>query len=273
MGNVIAMAVGLGALLAVAVGCLTVAGVRLRRAVIVAAVRAGAQLTLVGLALRGVLAAPATTVAVLVVMLTVATLTAAGRLTGFPDARRSVLAASTAGAAVTLGIIFGVPLLDRSARYLVAAGGIVIGGTMTACTLAGRRLFEAMVRRRDEVEAWLALGATPRQAVADLARTAIQEALLPAVDQTRTVGLVTLPGAFVGALLGGASPTDAARFQLVVLVALLTAETLAAVTLVWLFGAPTHIPDTDVPNAHGSRAGGPRTRGPRAGGPRAKRRM
>ncbi|WP_131746318.1 ABC transporter permease [Frankia sp. Cppng1_Ct_nod] len=237
------MAVGLGGLLAVAVACLTVARVRLRRAVVIATVRAAAQLTLVGLALRGVLAAPATTALVLAVMLTVATLTAAGRLAGFPHARRVVLTASAVGAVVTLGIVFAVPLLDRSARYLVAAGGIVIGGTMTACTLAGRRLFDAMVRRRDEVEAWLALGATPRQAVADLTRDAIREALLPAVDQTRTVGLVTLPGAFVGALLGGASPTAAARFQLVVLVALLTAETLAAVTLVWLFGAPTHIPE------------------------------
>ncbi|AEH10786.1 MULTISPECIES: ABC transporter permease [Protofrankia] len=237
------MTAGLGGLLAVAVICLTVARVPLRRAMVTAAARAVAQLALVGLALRGVLAAPATTIAVLAVMLTVATLTATGRLTGFPHAGRVVLTACTVGAAVTLGIIFAVPLLDRSARYLVAAGGIVIGGAMTACTLTGRRLFDAMVRRRAEVEAWLALGATPRQAVADLTRTAVREALLPAVDQTRTVGLVTLPGAFVGALLGGASPTDAARFQLVVLVALLTAETLAAVILAWLFGAPTHIPD------------------------------
>jgi len=31
-------------------------------------------------------------------------------------------------------------------------------------------------------------------------------ALVPGLDQTRTVGLVTLPGAFVGVLLAGASP-------------------------------------------------------------------
>ncbi|MFI6743032.1 ABC transporter permease [Nonomuraea sp. NPDC050451] len=34
---------------------------------------------------------------------------------------------------------------------------------------------------------------------------------MPALDQTRTVGLVTLPNAFVGMLLGGASPAVAAR--------------------------------------------------------------
>ena len=56
-----------------------------------------------------------------------------------------------------------------------------------------------------------------------------REAVLPAVDQTRTVGLVTLPGAFVGVLLGGGSAADAAAAQLIVLVGLLAAETVVAV--------------------------------------------
>jgi putative ABC transport system permease protein len=59
------------------------------------------------------------------------------------------------------------------------------------------------------------------------------------LDTTRTVGLVTLPGAFAGALLGGASAANAARFQLTVLIGLLCAETLTATTLAWLLGAPT----------------------------------
>jgi putative ABC transport system permease protein len=53
--------------------------------------------------------------------------------------------------------------------------------------------------------------------------------MLPALDQTRTVGLVTLPGAFVGMLLGGASAVEAGSVQLLVLIALLAAETIAVV--------------------------------------------
>jgi ABC-type iron transport system FetAB permease component len=41
------------------------------------------------------------------------------------------------------------------------------------------------------------------------------------------VGLVTLPGAFVGVLLGGGSPLEAGAAQLLVLVGLLAAEVLA----------------------------------------------
>ena len=95
---------------------------------------------------------------------------------------------------------------------------------------------------REEIEGWLALGATARVATRDVVRSAVGESLVPAVDQTRTVRLVTLPGAFVGALAGGATPGDGARFQLTVLVALLCAQALAATTLGHLLGAPRQLP-------------------------------
>jgi putative ABC transport system permease protein len=239
------LAVGLVVLAAIAVTVLSVARVGQRRAVLVASGRAIVQLTVVALALRGVFAAPVFVVVVLAVMFGVATWTAARRLRGFSGAGRAVLLACGAGAAVSIGLICGLPVLDRSVRTLVAVSGIIVGGTMTATTLTGRRLLDGLRRRRDEVEAWLSLGATPRQAVVAIARDAAAEALVPALDQTRTVGLVTLPGAFVGALLGGASAGNAARFQIVVLVGLLCAESIAAVTLAWLLGAPVTIPEPE----------------------------
>ena len=55
---------------------------------------------------------------------------------------------------------------------------------------------------------------------------------MPVLDQTRTVGLVTLPGAFVGVLLGGGDPVQAGVTQLVVLVALLAIEAVAVLVTV-----------------------------------------
>jgi len=81
--------------------------------------------------------------------------------------------------------------------------------------------------------------------VVPIARDAAAEALVPGLDQTRTVGLVTLPGAFVGALLGGASAVDAARFQVVVLVGLLCAQSITAVALARLLGAPRTLPEPE----------------------------
>jgi putative ABC transport system permease protein len=54
------------------------------------------------------------------------------------------------------------------------------------------------------------------------------------MDQTRTVGLVTLPGAFVGVLLGSGDPLQAAAAQVLVLIGLLAAEGVAVVTTVEL---------------------------------------
>ncbi len=240
--EVIRTAIGLLIMVLAAWAVLGVAGVQQRRALVVAAVRACAQLALVAAALRGVFAAPLAVIAVLSVMFGVAVWTAAHRLRTHERALRAVTLSCGAGATTAIAVIVGLPTLDRNTRTLVAVSGIVIGGTMTAATLAGRRLADSLRRRRDEVEAWLSLGATPRQAVRALARDAAFEALVPALDQTRTVGLVTLPGAFVGALLGGASAVGAARFQLVVLVGLLCAESITVVTLTWLLGAPRTLP-------------------------------
>jgi putative ABC transport system permease protein len=229
-------------LLGLAAAVLTAARVPVRRQVVVAAARAAVQLVVIGLLLGAVFRFPAATALVLAVMLATAAWTAAGRLRDLEHAGRAVLLSCLAGVVPVLAVVFGTGALAVSARYVVALSGITLGGTMTACTLAGRQLLAGLRTRREEVEGWLALGATPRQAVADIARTAIGEAMLPAVDQTRTVGLVTLPGAFVGALFGGASPLAAARFQLVVLVALLCAEALAASSLLWQLGAPRWLP-------------------------------
>jgi putative ABC transport system permease protein len=237
------LAVGLLVLMGIALAVLTAAGVAQRRAVVIASVRAVVQLAVVALALRGVFAEPVFVVAAVAVMFGVAVWTAGRRLRELAGAAPAVLAACGAGALVTIGLICGVPILDRSVRTLVAVSGIVIGGTMTAATLTGRRLLSGLRSRRDEIEGWLALGATPRLAVLPIAREAAAEALVPAIDQTRTVGLVTLPGAFVGALLGGAGAVDAARFQIVVLVGLLCAESITAVVLARLLGAPRTLPE------------------------------
>jgi putative ABC transport system permease protein len=241
------LGVGLAILLAGALIALTLGGVAHRRMVVIAAVRAIAQLTIVALALRGVFAAPLAVIAVVAVMFSVATWTAGRRLQAHAYALRSVVLSCFCGASVAIGVIVGLPTLTRDVRTLVAVSGIVLGGTMTAATLTGRRLSAGLRSRREEVEAWLSLGATPRQAVRDIAREAVFEALVPALDQTRTVGLVTLPGAFVGALLGGVSAAQAAKFQIVVLIGLLCAEAITAVVLAHLLGAPATLPEPVTP--------------------------
>src|SRR4051812_39422382 len=116
---------------------LTLAGVAQRGAVVTASIRAVIQLSVVALALRGVFAEPVFVVAAVTVMFGVASWAAARRLRTLPGAARAVVVACGAGALVPVGLICGLPILDRSVRTLVAVTGIIVGGTMTAATVTG----------------------------------------------------------------------------------------------------------------------------------------
>lgn len=225
-------------LLAVAVTVLTLAGVRHRWAAGVAVFRGALQLAAISFILAGVITDPRWVAVGLAVMFSVAAVTATRRI-GWTLTRFGIVAgAMAAGVAITLAVIFLTGALEPSARYALAIGGIVIGNAMTAVTLAGRRTAQSTAGRFAEVEGWLALGATPRQATLDIAREAVREALIPSTDQTKTTGLVTLPGAFVGAIFGGVSPLEAGRFQIVVLAGIMAAGAIGA-TIVAFTLAPT----------------------------------
>ncbi len=227
----IRLAIALVLLVGVAAGVGSWARLGQGRAVLTAVGRAIVQLLAVGAIIGVVFRTPGLAPLYLVVMLVAASWTSGRRLRNrfLPAA-----AAITAGAAVTAIVVFSCAALAFSGRTVVPLVAQLIGGSMTATTLAGQRLVDDVVRGWDEVEAWLALGATSREALRERARTAASRALVPALDQTRNVGLVVLPGAFVGLLLGGASPLTAGKVQLLVLVGLLASETIAAVTVTGL---------------------------------------
>lgn len=205
------------------------ARVRLGWTPLTAILRATLQLAIVAALLSGVLATGWTVALFVLLMLTTATLTSGGRVSELHHGRRAALAAVVTGALVTIALVFALHLMDWTVRYLIAVAGIVIGNAMSATTLAGRQFRTLAGERSDAIQGWLALGATPRQAHDDVARHAVHEMLIPNLDQTRSTGLVTLPGAFVGAIMGGASPLDAAKFQLVVLAGIALTMTIAGI--------------------------------------------
>ena len=172
----------------------------------------------------------------MVLMATTASWTASGRLRELWHGRRAAVLGVVSGATVSLVLIFALGLVDLQVRYLVATAGIIIGNAMSAATLSGRNFLRGARQRRDEIEGWLALGATPAEAHLDIGQEAVRESLLPNLDQTRSTGLVTLPGAFVGALFGGASPAEAAQFQLVVLAGIALSMTTCGVIVTRVLG-------------------------------------
>lgn len=215
-------------LVAVAMTTLSLAGVRIHRDALVAIGRAGVQLVVVASVIAWVFRHPEGAALYLGVMVVAATATSVRRIRcGWRLAPRVGLALLL-GATIAVGLVTASGALRFSSQTIVPFAAQIVGGAMMATSLTGTRLRDDVIQHWSQVEGWLALGATPRQAVAGFGRVAIARALIPAIDQTRSAGLVTLPGAFVGLLLGGASPAEAAEVQLLVLAGLLAAETVAA---------------------------------------------
>lgn len=226
---------GIGLLVVATAAVLRTFGVRFPWAPAGAVARGALQLAAISLVLTGVITSRLWVSAALLVMFSVAATTATRRL-GWSTARMlQVAVAMAAGILLALGVVFLTGAIGFTARYTLAIGGIVVGNSMTIATLTGRRFTQATLDHWEEVEGWLALGARPAQSTAQLARDAVYSAMIPTVDQTKTTGLVTLPGSFVGAIFGGVSPLQAGRFQIVVLAAVMAAGSLTAVLLVhWL---------------------------------------
>lgn len=119
-------------------------------------------------------------------------------------------------------------------RYLVPLFGMIVGNAMTAAALAAERLASEMELRRGEVEAYLALGASPARAAAEPVRRALTAALIPSVNGLMVVGLVQLPGMMTGQILAGQSPLLAVRYQIVVAFMLAGATAMtAAMVVLW----------------------------------------
>lgn len=220
------------------------------RDVVVASARAVGQLAAVSLILAAVLESGWSTAAFIGLMLAVAAVTSGRRVAGGMSGGRWTAAPITVGALPVLAIVLATGAVPATTIAVLPVAGILIGGAMTATSLAGRRSLDELRNRYGEYEAALALGFSPRGATLELCRPVAAQALVPALDQTRTVGLVTLPGAFVGVLLGGGSPAQAGAVQLLVLVGLLLAEAIAAVLMLEVIAAGR------LPTSGGTPAGG-----------------
>jgi putative ABC transport system permease protein len=222
-----ALAVVLAVFLVVAVAAASIGRLGVSRAVVTASVRAVLQLGVVSLLIAAVLRSWWATAGFILVMVLVAGATSARRVSTL-RLGGLVIVPIVAGAAPAVAVILLAGTMPLTEVAVLPIAGILIGGAMTATSLSGRRALDELRVRHGEYEAALALGFLPRDAALEVCRPVVGQALVPALDQTRTVGLVTLPGAFVGVLLGGGSAVQAGATQLLVLIALLAVEAVAA---------------------------------------------
>jgi putative ABC transport system permease protein len=207
-------------LIAVAIGLSVWQRLGIERSIVVAVVRAVAQLLIVGAGLAFVidpdtpLAWSWAWVAGIVVFSAV---TVQRRAPAVPGLLSIALLAVGTAAATALLVTFGLGIFPLEARTLVPISGMIVGNSMNSAVVAAQRLVEELAAHRDELEARLALGYSGAEAARPHVRSVLRTAITPQIETTKALGIVFLPGAMTGLILAGVEPLDAVLVQLVLM--------------------------------------------------------
>lgn len=154
----------------------------------------------------------------------------------------SLFVSSTAiGLIVVEGVVHAEPWYN--ARQLVPITGMIMGNAMAAVAVAIDRLFADLDARTPEMFSLVALGATPHEAAAPSLKAAIGAGMTPILANMSAAGIVTFPGMMTGQLLAGADPLAAAKYQIVVMLMLSAANTIAIVSACYLTYRKRFAPD------------------------------
>ncbi|MGJ5676033.1 MAG: ABC transporter permease [Nostochopsis sp.] len=104
-------------------------------------------------------------------------------------------------------------------QYLIPLLGMILGNALTGTSLSLDRFMEDLTNNRGEIEALLTLGATRWEASHQTVKEALRTGMTPTINSMMVMGLVSLPGMMTGQILAGANPSDAIRYQIVIIFA------------------------------------------------------
>ncbi|MBN1432312.1 MAG: iron export ABC transporter permease subunit FetB [Methanomicrobiaceae archaeon] len=140
--------------------------------------------------------------------------------------------AAGSGLIIVILVISGV--IPMTAEYIIPLGSMAVGGTMIVCSLVLNRYFAELSSNRSLIEAAMCLGADNEEAILPHIRQSVRASLIPSVDRMKSLGIVILPGAMAGMLIGGVNPLWAAEYQLVIMFMIFSSEALSALIAVTL---------------------------------------
>lgn len=207
--------------------------VKLEKEILIGAVRAALQLTLIGYVLLWVFGADSWLFIGLMVliMIAVATQNAAKRGAGIKKAWLPIAVALTSTELFSIGLMLALGILKPSAKEIIPVSGMIIGNAMVVSGLFINRLLSEVKNRRGEVLEILSYGATARQSLTFILRDSVKAGMIPTIDAMKTMGLVQLPGMMTGLILAGADPLQAVKYQILIVFALTSTAALTTLIL------------------------------------------
>lgn len=140
-----------------------------------------------------------------------------------------VLSGLFTGLGVTLVFLLIIILQLKNpmtARYLIPLAGMVLGNCLNTSIIGIRAWHHSLTKDKNLYIWYLACGANQTEALKPFIKKALQESFSPAIATMATMGLVALPGMMTGQILGGSNPVTAIKYQILIMISILTATVL-----------------------------------------------
>jgi putative ABC transport system permease protein len=115
-----------------------------------------------------------------------------------------------------------------SARYLIPIYGMLLGNSMNACIIGAERYSSLFQHNQKEFLSYQYLGASPYEAAQRFFTESYKASILPVISNISMMGVVCLPGMMTGQILGGAPVFIAIKYQICILVGILSSVSLCS---------------------------------------------
>jgi putative ABC transport system permease protein len=116
--------------------------------------------------------------------------------------------------------------------YLPILVGLLMAATPPVLMAVGSNFLSILQQEQQAIATRLSLGASANQWLGVYQRRAVGQSLQPVLQSLALQGLVTLPSLMAGLMLAGVTPLMAAGYQVVMVLAIVSQQIMAAVLLV-----------------------------------------
>lgn len=133
-----------------------------------------------------------------------------------------------AGTGISMALIVGVVLKPQpvyQAQLIIPLVGLLLGNTMNSISLSGERFTHELEVHNDVLKA---------------RNQAFNTAMIPRINSLLAMGLVALPGTMTGQIISGVEPDVAARYQIMIMAAILISSATSIIVYLMLRMKQSH---------------------------------
>lgn len=174
------------------------------------------------------------TLSMVLFMIINAAINSSQRAESIPNSFKISFISIFVGTSISLLLLIVTKAIEWIPSQIVPIAGMLASNTMIAIGLTYRHLITKFETERQQVLEKLALGATIKQSSLPIIRESIRSGMQSSIDSTKTVGIVSLPGMMSGLIFAGVDPTEAIRYQIVIMCMLVASTSISAIIASYL---------------------------------------